>query len=211
MIDARLALDHLVLAAPDLGQGIAYCEALFGMRAAMGGRHPRWGTHNAILGLGDRAYLEIIAADPERDRPESVTLFGLGGIRSPRITAWAARESSIEARLSALVELGHRVGAILDGSRERPDGTTLTWRLSDPEVAIVDGIAPFFIDWRGTAHPSVGAAAAGTLQELRAEHPEPEAVRRTLGALGMRMRVDRGEHARLIAEIRTSAGRTVVL
>jgi hypothetical protein len=91
-------VDHLVLAAPDLATGVSHVEDLLGRRAVQGGRHPRWGTHNAIVGLGRGVYLEIIAADPERVRSESVTIFGLDRVRTPQLVTWSAKARDLESQ-----------------------------------------------------------------------------------------------------------------
>ena len=62
------ALDHLVVMADSLAQGVAWCEATLGLTPAPGGAHALFGTHNRLLAIGSpawpQAYLEIIAIDP---------------------------------------------------------------------------------------------------------------------------------------------------
>jgi hypothetical protein len=70
---AATAVDHLVVAAATLEQGVAWCEATLGVTPGPGGRHALMGTHNRLLNLGSAAfphsYLEIIAIDPEAPAP----------------------------------------------------------------------------------------------------------------------------------------------
>ena len=48
-----VVVDHLVLSAPSLDEGISHVESLTGVVAAHGGAHPGMGTHNALLALGE--------------------------------------------------------------------------------------------------------------------------------------------------------------
>lgn len=64
-IRSALRIDHVIIAATDPDAAAARLEAEYGLRAAGGGRHEGFGTHNRIVPLGG-GYLEILGvADPD--------------------------------------------------------------------------------------------------------------------------------------------------
>lgn len=204
------AVDHLVWAAPDLERASHAIADILGVEPAPGGAHPAWGTRNRLLSLGPSTYLEVIGPDPDADPghlaggPE---LFGIGGLAGPRLVTWAAKATDLEAFRARATEAGIALGPVLDGSRRTPEGVELRWRLTDPLAVVWDGVVPFFIDWRDTPHPAASAPPAGSLVELAARHPEPEAVGRALACLGLEgIPVGAGPAARLVAKIETARG-----
>lgn len=204
-------LDHLVLGVPDLAAGARWAAERLGVEPAPGGRHPRWGTANALLGLGGERYLEVMGPDPEREPDEGPVLFGLDRLPGPRLVTWAARGAGLEALARRARAAGVPLGEVSAGRRTKPDGTELAWRLSDPAALPADGLVPFFIDWGDTPHAGLSAPAVGELVELRGEHPEPTRVRAMLSALDLHLPVELAEVPALVARIRTAGGREVEL
>lgn len=199
-------IDHLVYAVPDLGAGVSRLEGLLGVRAAYGGKHVGLGTHNALLSLGVGVYLEIIAPDPEEPRPERPLPFGLEESREPRLAAWCARPGDLDGTVARARAAGYDPGDIVPGSRRRPDGVDVAWRLSLRQELAGGGIVPFLIDWGSTPHPSESAPSGCALLDLRAEHPRPEEVAKPLAALGIEMRIDSCRAPALIATIQSPRG-----
>ena len=70
-------LDHLVVLATDLEQGVGWAEATLGVTPEPGGEHPLMGTHNRLLRIvhpevpaWQRSYLEIIAINPRANNDQ---------------------------------------------------------------------------------------------------------------------------------------------
>jgi hypothetical protein len=205
---AAVEVDHLMFGAADLDGSIAYIERMTGVRPVFGGQHPNRGTHNALLSLGPRQYLEIIAPDPAQANlavTESRPAL-LKRLTGPRLLTWSAGTRNIEAVEKGLVSAGFKSGGIAPGSRKRPDGKMLQWRtLSVLDQG--DDVVPFFIEWgKDSPHPAGDSAKGCELLELRLEHPNWENVNRVLQAMGLQSRAAQGPEPRLRARIRSPKG-----
>src|SRR5215510_11400599 len=157
-------LDHILLGINDLNLGIAWMEERSGVRAVFGGVHPGRGTRNALLALGPRRYLEIIAPDPQQ--PGQGLALQLKSMNEPRVFNWAVHTDDIAATAKKVAAAGFAVNGPNDGSRTRPDGKTLRWKsfsLKDDR----GGLLPFFIEWsRDSLHPSEDAPKGCTLKQF---------------------------------------------
>jgi hypothetical protein len=203
-------VDHLVYGCPDLERGCDEAERLLGVRPAPGGRHPAFGTHNALVSLGRGVYLEIIAPDPDVPPPASPRPFGLDGVDGPRLIAWAARVSDIDAVATAARSRGYEPGQVFSASRDLPGGGTLQWKLAvNPGVA-AGGVVPFLIEWVMKGHPSATSPQGCMLVDLEAEHPHPAGIQPMLSALGVDLQVSEAGRPALLATIECPRG-TVVL
>ena len=209
-VELLLRVDHLVYATGDLYRGIAEIEQLRGIRASLGGRHRTWGTRNALAGLGPRCYLEIIAADPEHSPSSGARPFGLDQDGPSRLVGWAANATELEQLRAAAFRSGVTLGDVQSGCRQRPDGTVLSWRLTDLCCVVADGIIPFFIDWGLSSHPAPTAAAGATLVSLRAQHPNAGHVSEMLRAFALPLPVTTGPVPALVAEIDCPKGRMLL-
>jgi hypothetical protein len=203
-------VDHLVYATPDLQRGIDTAETLFGVRATPGGQHPGEGTRNALIALGPSSYFEIIGPDPEQAAPARGRRFAIDELKAPRLTTWVAKGRSLDMFAADALKQGVNLGAVIPGSRKRPDGVVLSWTYTDPRVVLADRLIPYFIDWGSSPHPSATAAKGVTLVSLRAEHPDPQRVQKMLTQLGLDLIVTRGGTPSLIATFNSPKGQVVL-
>ena len=198
-------LDHILLGCNDLDRGIAFVEEHTGVRAAFGGVHPGRGTRNALLALGERHYLEIIAPDPSQNGVAS--RFGdLQSLVEPRLIGWAAHPANISALAKHLHDAGIAYSGPTPGSRQRPDGRMLHWETLD----LADnrhGLLPFFIQWSpDSPHPSIDTPKGCRLAQFNAFTPNPEELTSLFRQLQLDVEVDRGEKAQLQAQIQGPRG-----
>jgi hypothetical protein len=205
--DVLAQVDHLVYTVPDLQQGIDSVEKLFGVRATPGGQHPGLGTRNALIALGPASYLEIIGPDPDQPKPAGPRRFGIDELKAPHLMTWVAKGKSLETFAADAKAHGVDLGAVIPGSRKRPDGVVLKWTYTDPQVVLAGRLIPYFIDWGSSPHPSATAAKGVTLVGLRAEHPDAERVQKMLKQLGLELAVTRGPKPSIIATFDSPKGK----
>ena len=122
-------LDHLVVAARTLDEGVAWCRDTLGVEPGPGGKHALMGTHNRVFSIASpafpHAYFEIIAIDTDAPPPGRARWFGLDTLdlrAGPRLIHWVARTSALEPTLAALRAAGHDAGRVLEASRDTPQG-----------------------------------------------------------------------------------------
>jgi hypothetical protein len=201
-------VDHLMFAVADLNDGIAQIEAATGVRAQLGGSHPGRGSHNALLSLGPRVYLEIIAPDPQQAQPRSLESLGLSASRSSRLVSWALNAADFERLVADAGAKGYPMTAPANGERRQPDGHVLAWRTTAlVDQRIGDGLVPFFIDWGATEHPAVTSPQGARLVSLRAQHPSSRSLQPIYDALGVPLQIENGSEPAMIAVLDTPRGR----
>ena len=169
------ALDHLVVAARTLAEGVAWCEATLGVRPADGGQHLFMGTHNRVFDVLSaafpRTYLEIVAIDPSLPAPAHPRWFELDDpvlqrqlARGPALVHRVDRVDDIEAARAALLADGIDCGAVQQAERG-----ALRWRIT----LRADGRrAPTLIEWAG-AHPTDAMSPSGVQLDSLSGADEP--------------------------------------
>lgn len=208
LASAENAVDHLLLGVADLDCGITWVEKTTGVKAVVGGSHPGGGTRNAIISLGGRRYLEIIAPDPLQMAYNFH--IDVRRLTEPRLITWAALTADINATAKKAREAGRQVFGPRDGLRARPDGKILRWKTLgvQNEYGVQEAEpVPFFIEWAGDSpHPSQDSPGRCELRSFLMEHPDPAGVSDVLKKLGIEAKVRRAKDARLRATLRTPKG-----
>src|SRR5215468_1837201 len=180
--------DHMLLGCGDLDMGIGFVERHLGVRAAFGGVHPGRGSRNALLALGERRYLEIIAPDPQQPRSSDVRQ--LYKIESPRLIEWAAHVDDIDAVVQRLTAAGVAFEPVRPGARQRPSGQTLRWKA----LALKDnagGLLPFFIEWsKDAVHPAADSPKGCQIDRFSLATSSPDEFRGRTAKLGLDVEVE---------------------
>lgn len=179
-------LDHLVIAAQSLEQGVAYVEEKLGVTVPFGGIHPQMGTHNHLASLGTESFLEIIAINPNGDPPQRPRWFDLdnplmrntlqGG---PRLIGWVVNTNNIN-------ELIKR-GLCSFGTPETIHRDHLSWQFGLPADGrlLGGGFLPYIIQWHSEEHPAAKMSDVGLrLKSLTCCHSNPKWLRSMLASIG---------------------------
>jgi len=209
-VTPQATFDHLVVAAVTLADGIEYFAEVTGVAPQPGGKHVAMGTHNALVRLSERTFLEILAIDPEGTKPARPRWFGLDHIalqaeltERPRLIHWVARTKGIEAAAAACpIPLGPLHSMARGNYR---------WRITIPDDGSLPGkgIMPTLIEWDVPQHPAESLPSSSlSLVTLAASHPEPAPIRAALSSLGLNdvIQVTYDRDTRLAAMLRTPRG-----
>jgi hypothetical protein len=175
-------IDHLVITAPSLRVGVEYLRRTLGVSPQAGGEHPRMGTHNCFVKLGERVYLEVISINPSAPRPNRPRWFELDepdAGRPVRLATWVARTDEIYAAAAA--------SPVSPGNVEPMSRAQLNWLITiaaDGSLPL-QGIAPTLIQWPDGTHPANTLDDRGCfLVRLEGFHPQAERVSAVLQSIG---------------------------
>jgi hypothetical protein len=205
-----LEFDHIVVGCLSLPEGVAHVEAALGVRAGGGGKHGFMATHNHVLRLGERLYLEVIAVDPDAPKPSRPRWFNLDDAamqrslkQGPRIIHWVVRTRNIEAAVRALK---YDPGPVVAASRG-----DLSWKITIPDSGALpmEGAAPTIIEWPDGRHVSAAMQDQGCiLEDFTIHHPRAEQIAENLSGHfhDSRVKFETAETVSLMARIQTAHG-----
>ena len=181
-------IDHLVITAPTLASGADWVAHALGVAPGRGGAHPRMGTHNLLLRLGEATFLEVLAPDPAAARPPRPRWFALddlGPDDAPRLSAWVARTDDLQACAGELLALLGPIETMTRGARE--------WLITIPPDGSLPlgGALPMLIEWQSPRAPAgAGLPEAGCeLAGLGLRHPQAARLNELLALAGLADRV----------------------
>jgi len=206
---SRCHIDHLTITAPSLAVGVEFVRRSLGVMPQVGGEHPRMGTHNFLLKLGDSIFLEVISPNPNVPKPERPRWFELDRLESntpPRLATWVARTADVH---SALAMCSEHLGKVEPMSRGQ-----LNWLMTIPSDGSLpfNGIAPTLIEWHTEAHLATKLQDVGcSFVRLEAFHSEAQRISALLKSISVEGEISvaplpAGAQPYLVAYIQTPSG-----
>jgi hypothetical protein len=226
-------IDHLVIVAKSLEQGVQWCEDTLGITPGPGGEHTLYGTHNRLFKVASpanpMAYVEIIAIDPAAVRPKRACptrWFDMDDpalqkavAKEPRLVHFVVNTPDIRAARMAIRMQGIDRGPAISASRRTNRGT-LNWQISvrADGQRLFDGCMPTLIQWGKPEatdplklHPRNTLTRSGvTLQSLEVIHPSAAKLQAAYDAIELnRVTVTEGP-ACLKATLQTPKGLIVL-
>jgi len=222
-------IDHLVVAAHSLQQGVEWCEATLGITPAAGGEHEKYGTHNRLFKIATPAfpvaYFEIIAINPDaviEKKPPPMRWFDLDSkqlqaelAKSPRLVHFVVNTDNIQDARHAWKNQGIDRGPIIHASRKTPKGL-LQWQITvRPDGdRLFNGTLPTLIQWGKPEaadpmqlHPRNHLPRSGvSLKSLTVSHPSASKIKAAYEAI-MLGNIDVTEGpANIVATLQTPKG-----
>lgn len=200
-------IDHLVVMASTLDEGVAWCEATLGITPAAGGEHEKYGTHNRLFKIASPkhplAYFEIIAINPNAPAPKGSVArwFDMDDktlqkavAEEPRLITFVASTDDVKSARHALRTQGIERGQIVHASRKSSKGM-LNWQITVREDGerLFNGCLPTLIQWGKPEatdplrlHPRNSLPRSGvTLQSIAITHPSGAKLQAAYEAIGL--------------------------
>ena len=225
----KTQIDHLVVMAASLEQGVQWCEDTLGITPGTGGEHEKYGTHNRLFKIATPqfplAYFEIIAINPAAVIPKRAQVprwFDMDDAalqkavaQGPRLIHFVSSTEDVKAARHLLRTQGIERGQVVHASRKSSKGT-LNWQITVREDGerLFNGCLPTLIQWGKPEateplrlHPRNSLPRSGvTLQSLTVSHPSGAKLQAAFDAIGLAdIAIETGP-ANLVASLQTPKG-----
>jgi hypothetical protein len=225
----KTQIDHLVVMAASLDQGVQWCEDTLGITPGPGGEHEKYGTHNRLFKIATPqfplAYFEIIAINPAAVIPKRAQVprwFDMDNAalqktvaQGPRLVHFVSSTDDVKAARHVLRTQGIERGQVVHASRKSSKGT-LNWQITVREDGerLFDGCLPTLIQWGKPEatdplrlHPRNSLPRSGvTLQSLSVSHLSGVKLQTAYDAIGLAgITIETGP-ANLVATLQTPKG-----
>jgi hypothetical protein len=225
----KTQIDHLVVMAASLDQGVQWCEDTMGITPGPGGEHEKYGTHNRLFKIASPqfplAYFEIIAINPLAVIPKRAQVprwFDMDNptlqkavAQGPRLVHFVSSTEDVKAARHVLRTQGIERGQVVHASRKSSKGT-LNWQITVREDGerLFNGCLPTLIQWGKPdatdplrLHPRNSLPRSGvTLQSLTVSHPSGAKLQAAFDAIGLaNIAIETGP-ANLVACLQTPKG-----
>jgi hypothetical protein len=225
----KTQIDHLVVAAHTLEQGVQWCEATLGITPEAGGEHSQFGTHNKLFKIATPAhplaYCEIIAINPGAKGPANPNAKRWFDLDNPELRAAVAMEprlvhfvagtdEMLPARI-ALKGLGIDRGPAMPASRHSRKGV-LHWQITVREdgYRLFEGCLPTLIQWGKPddaeplrLHPRNSLPRSRvSLDSIAVSHPSAAKLQAAYAAIGLEGVAITEGPANLSATLKTPKG-----
>jgi hypothetical protein len=210
--EAKIQIDHIIWAVPDLDAGARTFEEMSGVKPIVGGVHPGRGTRNRLASAGDNMYFEIIAPDPGQmpfdpiNKPVQAFADRISKMDGPEVDMFAYSTTDLEAAAVAGRKLGLSVVGPTPGERMTPDGIHIKWGHVDFLGHDFGQFIPFAINWLDSPHPSTTSPKGTVIEGVTIEHPRADDLRKIYEALGVPAKVVQAAEPVIIVHMSSEKG-----
>jgi hypothetical protein len=202
-------IDHLVVAARTLDEGVAWCEATLGITPQAGGEHEQFSTHNRLFKIATprypMAYFEIISINPaasSQKRNANKRWFDLDHpalqasiAQEPALIHFVVNTSDIQFASNTWKAQGLDTGPVVQAQRQTDKGL-LHWQITVREDGqrLLGGTLPTLIQWGKPddtepmrLHPRNSLPRSGvSLQNITVSHPAADALKTAYEAVDLK-------------------------
>ncbi|MFC4559920.1 VOC family protein [Virgibacillus kekensis] len=146
-----LAIDHIVIVAHNPEQAAQKFEDEHSVKVIQGGKHDYWGTYNYLAYFDNNSYIEWIGLFDRKiaaksDNPLIQEVVEALDHNQEGIVQYALRTENMDGLVEHFSKAGISFTGPIPGSRNRPDGSTLEWRMLFPQSTKEEEL-PFLIEW----------------------------------------------------------------